>query len=439
MNSYNVLREREYANSDQFNKRSYLIIYELLYVFFAFLGNRFSRTFLFLSIGIAIWTIIRSEKEDIFYFSMFIIPAVRIFDSIGVTYVVNLLLVLVIIVFLIKVRKIKSTLLFVVLLIIYEAFHMFCYSDFLTLVENIASIFGIFLGFTVSSDNNLKISTEKTASNIMRGVVLSSLCYLLLNPSFLNNWYNNLGSEIWRFSSFSGDPNALAVYALLAVALYISSKTISEKYIPILVLSLIVIMTFSKMGIILLLANIIALFVLHKNESKQVILVLLLPFIIIGIMLFFSDFITNLYGGFLERFFRGDVSASLNTLTSGRFDIDVMHFKYIFERPIFLLFGESMNYAFYSGINHVAHNTYFDILFSWGLVGIALIFILMHYWMRYSIPHNVKREKKQYLPLLTLMGAFLSLSFFSASMLWFVVAASFVSLRDNEVVSNGKI
>lgn len=392
-------------------------------------GLAINRYLLFGALGTAAFFFLKCNYDEAFYFTFFLIPFIRAFDSLGFSSFINLLFLIPIIRYTIEKKFTNNSFVDFFVLATYEVFHMICYSEFKSLVINIITIMGLYYGKSITTNCSSSINKEKVAFNLSSGVLLSCICFLLCNKDFIYNWSSNLGSEIWRFKAFSGDPNALSLYSLLAISIIISLGNVDKKsLLTIVALSIIVVMTFSKMGIIVLFINLFCMCIINWEKIQKSLIVVIAPIIVIIVIYLFRNQFFSIIQGFLNRFTRGKDTIELNTLTSGRFNIDLKYFEiYINNIPLFLL-GGSLRYPYYTGINHVAHNTFLDVFFSWGGIGSIIVFIIIKNWIIYF--NNKKLKDK--LPLITLAICFMSLSYLSANVVWIIIAGAFTSLINDK-------
>lgn len=404
--------------------------YEIAYILLILLGLNVNTLFLYTAIFIALICFLMTTPEENYYFSLFIIPGIRIFDSLGTSYIINLLLLIPIILFFIKHRKVRRPSLAAAFLGIYEVLHFICYENIGSLLTNVITFLVLIYGWSLSTNTFVRIKKIEMTHSIARGVIFSSICYLLTNPTFIVNWMQNIGAERWRFEGYSGDPNALALYSLVALSLVISTRS-AVKYSRIVALSIIVLLTFSKMGIIILTFNMIVFVILNIKNGKSALLLLLIPATMFILIATQRELVISILGGFTNRFTGGVSGAGLNKITSGRFEIDAVLFQRLFSSPLLILFGASMNYPSFLGINYVAHSTYFDVVLSWGILGIVLIGFIMIKWGKQCARHKTVTDRANLLPLVTLALCLLTLSFLSASMFWYIVTCTFLCIDNN--------
>ena len=93
----------------------------------------------------------------------------------------------------------------------------------------------------------------------------------------------------------------------------------------------------------------------------------------------YLGFFYKIYSSYYMRFKYQD-------LTTGRLDLSRMYIKSLLENPTFLIFGASNTYYNYIIIDYMknigyyipyystAHNTYLDLILSWGIIG-SILFI----------------------------------------------------------------
>ena len=74
----------------------------------------------------------------------------------------------------------------------------------------------------------------------------------------------------------------------------------------------------------------------------------------------------------------------------------------------------------------MAHNTYLDVVLSWGLFGVFVLLIVLFLWMK-AIPKPTEHRRAiRYLPLVCLLLNLFDLSCLSASMFWVIVSYALI-------------
>ena len=167
-----------------------------------------------------------------------------------------------------------------------------------------------------------------------------------------------------------------------------------------------------------------------KLRKIGVIILRLLPFILIIYFIFGSE-INYLISKFLERFSESYSVNSIANFTSGRSNIQSDYLKYLYSNLESLFFGRGINYLdFYTryGMTFVAHNTYLDIVLSWGVFGSIIFFFTVIFCIRKYI--KIKRNYLRYLlPFFVYLAMLFSLSCLSADMFWYLLAFVLIPLR----------
>ena len=105
----------------------------------------------------------------------------------------------------------------------------------------------------------------------------------------------------------------------------------------------------------------------------------------------------------------------------------------LFDDPMTLLFGKGFDYYKHlpAITSQQSHNTYLDIILSWGIVGTVVFLLILYTWVKkYKQKiHDVNFSFSSKLPVFILMLSFFSLSFFSAGMFFFVVSFCLIQLE----------
>ena len=128
-------------------------------------------------------------------------------------------------------------------------------------------------------------------------------------------------------------------------------------------------------------------------------------------------------------------TVDVTRLTSERLDI-VLHYIHVLGNNfIALIFGYGFQYVDYLSepIGFCAHNTYLDLILSWGIIGIFIFsYILVRLTRGYFDSKIEKHGVTECLPVIALGLSFISLSCFNATMFWWVLAAAIISFRRDD-------
>ncbi len=163
-----------------------------------------------------------------------------------------------------------------------------------------------------------------------------------------------------------------------------------------------------------------------NNKQRRWSSIMLFIFMITGFLIF-KELIFVFLNNFLKRL--GDPS-DLNSITTGRYGILKNYFSIYFSNPLTLIFGSGNQYHHYLGevSGRVAHNTYFDVILSWGAIGLFAFTYIVYKWVK-KLPRINNKSWIRWLPLITILINFLDLSCLSASMFWLVFSVPILALR----------
>ncbi len=98
-----------------------------------------------------------------------------------------------------------------------------------------------------------------------------------------------------------------------------------------------------------------------------------------------------------------------------------------------LLFGYGLQYNetdIYKGFQHIAHNTYLDVILSWGLVGVVILFAVFFRIVKMMNKNRLERlTVNHFLPMIVTGVTFFALSCLSATMFWWIICAALLPLE----------
>ena len=363
-----------------------------------------------------------------------------LYDDIGFPYIFNFSIMIVlfkeILLYHSQLKK-STTILFIVL---------FIYNLCLIILNNIYS-FNILLSMISWAASYLILimysSSKKTDFEIIYryffiGFVMSCL-YAILIP--LKIWGCNIPTA-YRFIGLLRDPN---YYSFNSLFLIFSAKTyaksINKKPIFYIIISGgLGILSVSKMFILLVIVGIFLYFIFNIKKFKfkpyQILLTSILIFIIF-LIAYNSNFMDILISKYTYR-------TDTTSLFTGRDKIQPYYINDLCNNPLKLLFGQSTSYSLLSNIgdslgdffsNMVAHNTYLDIILSWGLLFtfVYIVFIYKIIKNSYYVGINRITNNCKVIIMIFLFGLF-SLSYLQADI--FALLILFIILlnkKENEV------
>lgn len=202
------------------------------------------------------------------------------------------------------------------------------------------------------------------------GVLISSILGFLkpFSPFLLEllseDLTDGLGTEyIVRFSGLSYDPNFYSIGAIISVMLLLLSN--NKRTIATIIFSVLLIclgaITYSKSYILSIVFVFLLYFLDRKAKVTGKVLLLFILFFIISVSL------ADEYLYVIQQ--RFGHSSNLNELTTGREELWKLHLNHIADTDTTLLIGHGI-YSIQG--DKAAHNTYIQLLYSFGLIGIIV-------------------------------------------------------------------
>ncbi len=402
------------------------------------LGHRSSSAFLIAAAVFIAIAILKSNVSDAFYWSLVLIPNIRMLDGIGTTFIVNALMALPLIVYFLRrgIKRIYAVALFgSIALCLMEFLHDLVLCDMGNLVSIAAWSLNILLCILVTVDNGVTISKNDVFSAFSTGIILSAAMYLGSGLETVSHIMSTLTSGA-RFTAFADDPNYYSLYICLTIAciLNVTGKNLYKFCVMILLVG-IGLLTASKMCIILMVFEFILIFIQIFNSNRDS--VANRKFIMwssagaIVVLFALRDYIAVFVNNFIRRMGNiGTQGFDLAQLTTGRTTIMAEYVQIFFDNIVCFLFGYGFNYHLFLGqsTGHGAHNTYLDLLLAWGVVGTVLFLAIMYGWIKSFRTSRsiVKLSAIKILPIFILLINFLDLSCLSASMFPFVISVGLI-------------
>ena len=384
-------------------KFKYLYLLLLIFgcVFASLVGNQTLCLFLcFLFWG----SILLVDLDKSYCLVFFSYPLSGTYDTVGLTHFFNISLIVLffklIIMSVYKKKLTKNHILcisFVVLILIYDST--------IAMVNNLLTT-DYFVNYTIwisvlvvllTSIYREKISLKKIYLWFYFGYMVgASLCLFNLNLKYGSIFSTPNG---YRFLGMLRDPNYYSVCGILLVFIPFTLK-IKYKYVFSITAMVVTVLSISKMSILLLLIGWILYLIIYIFNIKRIPLnfklsnVIVLTFVSLVTFLFFERGIFDIV---YEKFvFRLDSYS----LTTGRDYLQSYFLHEYFNNIQTFLFGRSLDYnkvymVEYSGIaGMVSHNTYIDVLMSFGLIGsILYIYTIVIIFKNYNIKGNVTINK----------------------------------------------
>ena len=337
-----------------------------------------------------VFIILSAKEEEFIPIVLFNHTCSALYDDVSFQYIFNLTIVIFVLkIILSKNIKLNKTLFFFfVVLVLYELILNFVNIGISSQLLNLVTFFSsyLFVILIISSKNKVFINLELIYKYFFWGFIASAIAGYMYP---ISNWGITNVPVAYRFKGLLRDSNYYSVDALLLIiSSMLYKKRVTKEAIIIFLVGLLAV---SKMFIaVSLLAFFIALFnQIIKVRSKKQMISLLVLLLCIPIVFYFAsktDFINDILNKYLYR----TDSVSLFT---GREYIQKYYMDTLAQDPITLLFGRSTSYASVLNIGHdienpfyyniVAHNTYLDMILSWGIFG--MIFYIVNIYQMFSI------------------------------------------------------
>ncbi len=393
---------------------------------------------------------VKSSDEDNFYVAVFLLPMIRILDGVGFTFMINLLLAVPLVMYCLKKRKILINGLILLLMII-EFVHVLVLGYVDTIPSTISAFFGLIYCYSIFMDKEISLSYERAWTFLTTGVITSSFVYFIVNRDFLRNIFSFISSGR-RFAALNSDPNIYALFICLSLAMFFTLKRQRViHYIAVAYMAFLGLLTGSKSCIMLMLITIILGLLNYligtKDMSRKRKVAVGLLILIFGATLVFHEDILTMIMNISNRAGLGNGTISLDRLTGDRYSIVQSYLSILASNVVCLLVGYGLHYdrflihdtSYGFDYNYQAHNTYLDVILSWGIVGVVLFVILLVIIVR-GLKHRwgINKEFVYFLPCLILMLNLLTLSCLYATMFWWAVFFAILPLLKGKNMSSIK-
>lgn len=384
------------------------------------------------------FTILRSDVANAFYWALVLVPNLRMLDIIGVEYLVNVMMALPLVVYLLRcgIRRLSAVaLLGGIVLLLMEVLHDAVLNDMKNLINIGGWVLNFVLCILITVDSRVELSVDDVFSALSAGIIMSMVMFLLSNAESVAHILETLESDN-RLEAFADDPNAYSLYAVLAIACVVNVRGHNiYKFVTVVVLIGIGLLTASKMGLLTILIELFLIFlqVFGRNkENKKLRKFLGWSFAgVATLAIWLRDYVKLIIRNFFRRAGTADLqSLDMGRFTTGRSVILADYFEILGTNAMCLLFGYGFNYNKHlnQAREAIAHNTYMDLILTWGILG-AIVFVgIIYLWIKDFVQHRGIQKIRfvQHIPLITMLITFMALSCLSASMLPFVLAVAFI-------------
>ncbi len=393
------------------------------------LGNRVSLYFNCLAFLILVMAALCSKMEDSFRLLFFLLPCVRIMDNISVPGAVNVIYLIVGLKYVFCKMKISITVMSVTVFIFMMSFAGVGNStDFLGYLKTVVLfVFDLFVFLNLLTEKQSVLEFQKCITAMNLGILCSSAVYIFCNPEVINA----LLTSVYRFEAYGNDPNYFSEYVIIGICGVLYRLKDSENIVyntaVLAVLIGIELCTSSRTGMICVMAAVMFyIFLMVRRRSLQnfrVLLTQLCVLLVIGAVFWekFIYFARRFFARFLEVNQLYQDTSRMANLTAGRSVVVSRYLSEFFSEFSFLMFGKGLEYDKYYGSRLdvlIAHNTYLDILFSFGIVGTAVIFLL---FVAVFKQIKIKPGMETILPLLIYGASLCMLSSLTTDMFWYLL------------------
>lgn len=400
-----------------------------------------SAKILYLVAALLACCILRQDVEYGICWSFFLIPNIRIFDETGLTFFVNIFMVLPVIkcmLSMLKKKRIPKLMLAFVAVFLVEFIHVMLMNTWGTLTSEISWMLGFVLCVYVSLDPKYHIKREEVYDALTCGIFFSTILYLVTNTAYRADLIGQIVDGN-RFSAFADDPNFFSLYILLCMASWINLRDRNVyRILSFPGLMAVGILTASKMEMILtgfILMHYMLFLLLSEKIGKKTKKYMAAVFILIILIAFgMHNVVGTLFQHFLDRL--GGNSATLASMTTGRSTIQENYLQILDQNMLTLFFGAGFNYHLFLGeaTGHGAHNTYLDFVLAWGITGTLLFMGSMIGWIRAYLRRCSIKKITYYniFPAMIVMIICMALSCLSASMFPFILFMMIMQLDNSK-------
>ncbi|MCH4889719.1 O-antigen ligase family protein [Acidaminobacter sp. JC074] len=212
-----------------------------------------------------------------------------------------------------------------------------------------------------------------------------------------------------RFTGLMRDPNYFSQAILVSIAIIAFYKLHRKKLFKhewlsncmLFILIMFGFLSYSKMFII----SFLVLFVYYNYANQRFNYNRF--FLTMGAVLLTVPLVLKFWGDYILRIFYAlSLRFSIGDLSSGRFDKLVEGFDSLLDNPTILIRGIGSGSGIHNFIDSSLHNTFFEYLVAYGIIG-SIVFVLAFVYLMYKSGHRT--TKKAYILLVVLMTSSMSL------------------------------
>lgn len=382
-----------------------------------------------------------------FVILLYLIPNQGLYDDIGFKQILNISIFIIFIKLLYREKfKIpyKNTFL-LYFIILYEIILTFLYGSISFKLVSILSLFCSYMVFTyviyyLKTGNLYLIYDKKQDYKFILYGLITSVIYSGI--TVFKQWGIDIPTA-FRFTGLLRDPNYYSLVCLIVgLSLLFNREFNLKKRIMLFIITVILgILSVSKMFMLLLFISLILIMIYEPIKTKKINKKYVLAFFIsifIGVNIFINSPIGTIM---LEKYLYRGVTTSLFT---GRNILQPHYIDELLDNPRNLLVGNTLTYYgkriglgeevyYISDISSVmkeaystmvAHNTYLDVILSWGIIGGSMYIIYIINSLKYFFvkKNNDKFDSNYNIIFFILLISFTSLSLLEADMLMLLVS-----------------
>lgn len=376
--------------------------------------------------------ILFSKILDSYLCSISTIPCMGVFDNIGINSFYNIAFILFLIRLIFYYLKSNSHIPIILLLLFV---YINAYNIIVLILNDMISIDTInnsigFFTATMVLSLTIEISEIKCA---MRHAYYWMFTFILL--SFLLGGIRDISMwgfplpEAHRLSGLMRDPNYLSSFTAITIFSYF--VIFDRLGITPFILTIVGLLTVSKMFLIIVIISYLYLIIVNLNKILHTIksrmpihkalFFIIIFFTTLLIIVLFSNYFFSKYFYRLTEY----------TLTTGRTFIWGQYLNEITNSMSGLFFGKSLSYSIvyevkFGGTIMVVHNTFFDILLSFGLLNFILIIYAIYKYFT-----KIKYNKNDFVLIIILFIIMSSLSWLMIDNFFYLTLYIFLSICSN--------
>lgn len=253
----------------------------------------------------------------------------------------------------------------------------------LSLIIKQAAVLLLVYGFFHCCETDPKQLVFNLAIGVLISCVVANMTDILPGlPSYLRTVYAyEISMAVYRFTGLYSDPNYLSKTLILLCTSFfvlIQKKEISSRcWILVALLVAFGTQTISKSFYLMLIVMVVLFSVIAVKNRRYSVLVAIFLICVVAALLFLSGKL-SVFDDVMKRFSASD------DVTTGRTAIWKMYLDAIVSSPLNLLFGFGIGHA----LNYMAHNTYIDFLYYYGIFGSLIYVVGLDYAFGKNIRYN---------------------------------------------------